>query len=306
MGSFELSDRSRRLLATLVREYIETGEPVASQVLARKSGLGVSSATVRNVLAQLEEAGLRAPAAHLGRPRADRSRLPRRSSISCSRAVARPVRRPMSSSSSGSAPARRRSWTTCWPACRTSCRAPRGTSALRSPSTPVAVLQRIEFVAARRLPGAGGRRLARQSGDAEGGGRAARTSVRTTWSQAANYLNTEFAGPAAARGARRGAATAAPGTHALRPAAGARAAPGAASRSKSCRASRRSTSKGVASLLDEHGARRRLAGHAARAARDDGREGADGSSAQPVHRRPGPDGGDRRRAHVAWICARSA
>src|SRR5918999_1838189 len=57
MGSYELSARSRRLLATLVREYIETGEPVASQCLARESGLGVSSATVRNVLAQLEEGG---------------------------------------------------------------------------------------------------------------------------------------------------------------------------------------------------------------------------------------------------------
>jgi heat-inducible transcriptional repressor len=57
MGSFELSDRSRRLLATLVREYIETGEPVPSQALAQLSGLGVSSATVRNMLAQLEEAG---------------------------------------------------------------------------------------------------------------------------------------------------------------------------------------------------------------------------------------------------------
>ena len=57
MGSFELSERSRRLLTALVREYVETGEPVASQVLARKSGLGVSSATVRNVLALLEEGG---------------------------------------------------------------------------------------------------------------------------------------------------------------------------------------------------------------------------------------------------------
>jgi heat-inducible transcriptional repressor len=57
MSSFELSDRARRLLATLVREYIETGEPVSSQVLARDSGLGVSSATVRAVLAQLEDAG---------------------------------------------------------------------------------------------------------------------------------------------------------------------------------------------------------------------------------------------------------
>jgi heat-inducible transcriptional repressor len=57
MGSFELSDRSRRLLVTLVREYIDSGEPVSSQVLARESGLGVSSATIRSVLAQLEELG---------------------------------------------------------------------------------------------------------------------------------------------------------------------------------------------------------------------------------------------------------
>ena len=56
MGSYELSDRSRRVLATLVREYIETGEPVSSQVLAARKRPGVSSATVRNVLAQLEEA----------------------------------------------------------------------------------------------------------------------------------------------------------------------------------------------------------------------------------------------------------
>jgi heat-inducible transcriptional repressor len=52
-----LSERTRRILATLVREYIETGEPVASASLARRAGLSVSSATVRNVLAQLEEMG---------------------------------------------------------------------------------------------------------------------------------------------------------------------------------------------------------------------------------------------------------
>ena len=56
MGSYELPERSRRLLTTLVREHIETGEPVASQSLAQRSGLGVSSATVRNILAKLEEA----------------------------------------------------------------------------------------------------------------------------------------------------------------------------------------------------------------------------------------------------------
>jgi heat-inducible transcriptional repressor len=52
-----LSDRTRRILATLVRSYIETGEPVASATLAAKAGLNLSSATVRNVLAQLEDMG---------------------------------------------------------------------------------------------------------------------------------------------------------------------------------------------------------------------------------------------------------
>jgi heat-inducible transcriptional repressor len=73
MGSFELSDRPRRVLATLVREYIETGEPVPSQMLARKSGLGLSSATVRNVLAQLEELGyVHQPHTSAGRVPTDR------------------------------------------------------------------------------------------------------------------------------------------------------------------------------------------------------------------------------------------
>jgi heat-inducible transcriptional repressor len=57
MGSFELSDRSRQVLATLVREHIESGEPVSSQIVARQCGLGVSPATVRHVLAHLEESG---------------------------------------------------------------------------------------------------------------------------------------------------------------------------------------------------------------------------------------------------------
>lgn len=57
MSGTALSDRTRRILATLVRSYIETGEPVASATLAHKAGLSLSSATVRNVLAQLEEMG---------------------------------------------------------------------------------------------------------------------------------------------------------------------------------------------------------------------------------------------------------
>src|SRR6059058_2548119 len=74
MVSFDLSDRSRRLLATLVREYIETGEPVSSQVLARESGLGVSSATVQNALAQLEDFGyVHQPHTSAGRVPTDRA-----------------------------------------------------------------------------------------------------------------------------------------------------------------------------------------------------------------------------------------
>jgi len=73
MSSFELTDRSRRVLATLVREYIETGEPVSSQILARATGLGVSSATIRNVLATLEEGGyVHQPHTSAGRVPTDR------------------------------------------------------------------------------------------------------------------------------------------------------------------------------------------------------------------------------------------
>ena len=74
MGSQALSERSRRLLAALVREYVATGEPVASQKLARQSGLGVSSATVRNVLARLESEGyLHQPHTSAGRVPTDRA-----------------------------------------------------------------------------------------------------------------------------------------------------------------------------------------------------------------------------------------
>ena len=50
-------DRSSRILAALVRQYIECGEPVSSLWLAQNGGFGLSSATVRNVLVSLEELG---------------------------------------------------------------------------------------------------------------------------------------------------------------------------------------------------------------------------------------------------------
>lgn len=53
-----LGDREQRLLKTLVERYIEEGRPVGSRALARESGLNLSPATVRNVMADLEEMGL--------------------------------------------------------------------------------------------------------------------------------------------------------------------------------------------------------------------------------------------------------
>ena len=54
----ELDPRARQLLRTLISRHIRDGEPVGSQTLARHSGLAVSPATIRNILADLEEIGL--------------------------------------------------------------------------------------------------------------------------------------------------------------------------------------------------------------------------------------------------------
>jgi heat-inducible transcriptional repressor len=53
----QLSERARLLLKTLVESYIREGQPVGSRALSRESGLNLSSATVRNVMADLEEHG---------------------------------------------------------------------------------------------------------------------------------------------------------------------------------------------------------------------------------------------------------
>ena len=49
-----LSARAAQVLAALVAEYIDTGEPVGSARLMHVAALGVSSATIRNTLAELE------------------------------------------------------------------------------------------------------------------------------------------------------------------------------------------------------------------------------------------------------------
>src|SRR6201994_4805942 len=52
-----LGERAQHLLRILIESYIRDGQPVGSRALSRESGLQLSSATVRNVMADLEELG---------------------------------------------------------------------------------------------------------------------------------------------------------------------------------------------------------------------------------------------------------
>jgi len=53
-----LDPRAQHLLKTLVERYVAEGQPVGSRLLSRHSGLDLSPATIRNVMADLEEMGL--------------------------------------------------------------------------------------------------------------------------------------------------------------------------------------------------------------------------------------------------------
>ena len=54
----ELNERSREVFRHLVEAYVETGQPVGSRTLARRLDSKLSPASIRNVMADLEEAGL--------------------------------------------------------------------------------------------------------------------------------------------------------------------------------------------------------------------------------------------------------
>lgn len=54
----KIGPRERDILAAICRQYILTGEPVGSRALVRRQGIEQSAATVRNVMADLEERGL--------------------------------------------------------------------------------------------------------------------------------------------------------------------------------------------------------------------------------------------------------
>ncbi len=57
MASLELTERERNVLEAVVRSYVETAEPAGSRTIAKRFGLGVSPATIRNTMADLEEKG---------------------------------------------------------------------------------------------------------------------------------------------------------------------------------------------------------------------------------------------------------
>lgn len=65
-----LDERSKLLLKALVERYIEDGQPVGSRTLSRASGLDLSAATIRNVMADLEALGL------IASPHASAGRIP--------------------------------------------------------------------------------------------------------------------------------------------------------------------------------------------------------------------------------------
>ncbi len=54
----ELNERKLKILEAIVNDYIQLGEPVASRTIAKKHDLGVSSATIRNEMSDLEDLGL--------------------------------------------------------------------------------------------------------------------------------------------------------------------------------------------------------------------------------------------------------
>ncbi len=66
----ELSERKRRILGAIIESYIETAEPVGSRTIAKLADMNISSATIRNEMADLEEMGL------LISPHASAGRIP--------------------------------------------------------------------------------------------------------------------------------------------------------------------------------------------------------------------------------------
>ena len=53
----ELSERKLKILKAVIQNYLETGDPVGSRTISKYTDLNLSSATIRNEMADLEELG---------------------------------------------------------------------------------------------------------------------------------------------------------------------------------------------------------------------------------------------------------
>lgn len=68
-----MDERKKQILHALIRDYVDVGEPVGSRTIAKKYDLGVSPATIRNEMSDLEEMGfIRQPHASAGRVPSDK------------------------------------------------------------------------------------------------------------------------------------------------------------------------------------------------------------------------------------------
>ena len=57
MTDMQLDDRKIKIMQAIIRNYLETGEPVGSRTISKYTDLNLSSATIRNEMADLEELG---------------------------------------------------------------------------------------------------------------------------------------------------------------------------------------------------------------------------------------------------------
>lgn len=65
-----LDDRKKRILESIIKDYVESAEPVGSRAIVKKHGLNISAATVRNEMADLEDMG------YLEQPHTSAGRIP--------------------------------------------------------------------------------------------------------------------------------------------------------------------------------------------------------------------------------------
>ena len=66
----ELTERKLKILQAIISDYVKTAEPVGSRTLSKKYDLGISPATIRNEMADLEEMG------YLTHPHTSAGRVP--------------------------------------------------------------------------------------------------------------------------------------------------------------------------------------------------------------------------------------